>query len=72
MDIFSGWKILKWKECSKGIIYLLRLTDLYAVLIEDDSENVIYTYSSFDSYSATIKYKEYKNKLLKGETIDYD
>lgn len=72
MDIFSGWKIIKFKQCSKGIIYLLRLTDLYAVLIEDNSENVIYTYSSFDNYSATIKYKEYKDKLLKGETIDYD
>lgn len=72
LDIFSGWKILKFKQCSKGIIYLLKLTDLYAVLVEDDNENVIYTYSSFDRYTATIKYNDNKEKLLRGEPIDYD
>lgn len=73
MDILNnGWKILKFRQCSKGIIYFLKLTDLYCVMIEDSDEQIIYTHSSFDRYIATIKYKEMKDKLLKGEKIDYD
>lgn len=48
------------------------MTDLYCVMIEDSDEQIIYTHSSFDRYIATIKYKEMKDKLLKGEKIEYD
>lgn len=62
----------RFHECKRGIIYLLKQIDLYAIVIEDENETPIYTYSSFSQELSTIKYKEMKDKLLKGETIDYD
>lgn len=73
MDIFNNcWKILKWKECSKGIIYFMKTADLYCVMIEDSDEQIIYTLTSFDQCTATIKYKEMRDRLLKGEKIEYE
>lgn len=71
MDILtSGWKMKRFHECKKGIIYLLKLTDLYAVVIEDENEVPIYTYSSYSQELSTIKYKQMKDKMLKGEPLD--
>lgn len=60
----------RFHECKKGIIYLLKLTDLYAVVIEDENEIPIYTYSSYSQELSTIKYKQMKDKMLKGESLD--
>lgn len=60
----------RFHECKKGIIYLLKLTDLYAVVIEDENEVPIYTYSSYSQELSTIKYKQMKDKMLKGESLD--
>ena len=71
VDILSsGWKMKRFHACKKGIIYMLKLTDLYAIVIEDENEMPMYTYSTFSQELATIKYKEMKNKLLKGEHLD--
>lgn len=73
MDIFNNcWKILKWKQCSKGIAYFMKTADLYCVMIEDSDEQIIYTLTSFDKETATRKYCEKKDQLLKGEKIEYD
>lgn len=60
----------RFHACSRGIVYLLQLCDLYCVVIEDENEIPIYTYSSYSFQLTTIKYKEMKDKLLKGEPFD--
>lgn len=72
MDVLnSGWKILRFHATTKGIIFFLKLTDLYCVLVEDINENPVFTYSSFDRTLASQNYKNMKQKLFRGD-LDED
>lgn len=73
MDILNnGWKILRFRATTHGIVYLLKLTDLYCVVVEDTNEVPIYTYTSFDRLLASKDYNEQKQRLFKGELNEKD
>ena len=59
------WTVVKERQFyNDWSVYLLKRNDFFMVVVEDEFEMPVSTYSSFDSKLASKEYEKWKRKLM--------